>query len=79
MAGEGVSAEVIDLVSIAPLDRETVRASVRKTGRLLAIDDDYLSYGVGAEILASVDAAMRGVEDTSLAGACSITASAGRR
>lgn len=54
LSGEGVSAEVIDLVSIAPLDRQTVRASVRKTGRLLAIDDDYLSYGVGAEILASV-------------------------
>lgn len=54
LAGDGVSAEVIDLVSIAPLDRETVRASVRKTGRLLAVDDDYLSYGVGAEIIASV-------------------------
>lgn len=54
LSGEGVSAEVIDLVSIAPLDRETVRASVRKTGRLLAIDDDYLSYGLGAEIIASV-------------------------
>ncbi|HMO75954.1 MAG TPA: alpha-ketoacid dehydrogenase subunit beta [Sphingopyxis sp.] len=54
LAGEGVSAEVIDLVSIAPLDREAVRASVRRTGRLLVVDDDYLSYGVGAEIIASV-------------------------
>ena len=47
------SAEVIDLRSIAPLDRETVRDSVRKTGRLLVVDDDYMSYGVGAEIIAS--------------------------
>ncbi len=54
LADGGISAEVIDLVSIAPLDRETVRASVRKTGRLLVVDDDYLSYGVGAEIIASV-------------------------
>lgn len=54
LARDGVSAEVIDLVSIAPLDRATVRASARKTGRLLAVDDDYLSYGVGGEIIASV-------------------------
>ena len=51
---QGHSAEVIDLRSIAPLDRETVQASVRKTGRLLVVDDDYMSYGVGAEIIASV-------------------------
>ena len=54
LADEGVEAEVIDLISIAPLDRETVRASVAKTGRLLVIDDDYLSYGIGAEVIASV-------------------------
>jgi pyruvate dehydrogenase E1 component beta subunit len=54
LAERGISAEVIDLRSIAPLDRATVRASVAKTGRLLAIDDDYLSYGVGAEVIASV-------------------------
>lgn len=51
---QGHSAEVIDLRSIAPLDRETVRASAQKTGRLLVVDDDYMSYGVGAEIIASV-------------------------
>ncbi|WP_374525283.1 alpha-ketoacid dehydrogenase subunit beta [Sphingopyxis sp.] len=51
---KGYSAEVIDLRSIAPLDREAVRASVRKTGRLLVVDDDYMSYGIGAEIIASV-------------------------
>jgi pyruvate dehydrogenase E1 component beta subunit len=54
LAGRGIEAEVIDLISIAPLDRETIRASARRTGRLLVIDDDYLSYGVGAEVIASV-------------------------
>ena len=51
---EGISAEVIDIRSIAPLDRETIFNSVEKTGRLVAVDDDYLSYGVGAEIISSV-------------------------
>jgi pyruvate dehydrogenase E1 component beta subunit len=50
---EGISAEVIDLRSIAPLDRATIVASVRKTGRLIAVDDDYLSYGVSGEVIAS--------------------------
>ena len=54
LAAEGVDAEVIDLITIAPLDRETILASVAKTGRLLVIDDDYLSYGIGAEVIASV-------------------------
>lgn len=45
---------MIDLITIAPLDRETILASVAKTGRLLVIDDDYLSYGIGAEVIASV-------------------------
>lgn len=51
---EGCLAEVIDLRTIAPLDRETVRRSVARTGRLLVVDDDYLSYGLGAEVIASV-------------------------
>ena len=51
---EGIDAEVIDLRSLVPLDRETVLSSARKTGRVLAVDDDYLSYGVTAEILALV-------------------------
>ena len=51
---EGMSAEVIDLRTVAPLDRETIRQSVGKTGRLLVIDDDYQSFGVSAEVIASV-------------------------
>ncbi len=51
---EGVSVEVIDLRSIAPLDIETILASVHKTGRLLIVDEDYGPFGVGAEIAAQV-------------------------
>jgi pyruvate dehydrogenase E1 component beta subunit len=54
LSAEGTEAEVIDLVTIAPLDRETILSSVAKTGRLLVIDDDYLSYGIGAEVIATV-------------------------
>ena len=51
---EGDSAEVVDLVSLVPLDRDTIRASVAKTGRLIVVDEDYMSYGVSGEIIASV-------------------------
>lgn len=51
---DGVSAEVVDLRTVAPLDRDTLRRSVAKTGRLLVIDDDYISYGVSAEVIACI-------------------------
>ncbi len=51
---QGVSAEVIDLRSLVPLDREHVIASVKKTGRLIVIDEDYHSFGVSGEVIASV-------------------------
>ena len=51
---EGVDAEVIDPRSLVPLDRDAIFESVKKTGRLVAVDEDYLSYGIGSEILASV-------------------------
>lgn len=54
LAKEGIEAEVIDLRSIAPIDKETILASVRKTHRLMVVDEDYLSYGVTAEISAIV-------------------------
>jgi acetoin:2,6-dichlorophenolindophenol oxidoreductase subunit beta len=54
LQSQGIDAEVIDLRCIAPLDRATIIRSVAKTGALLSIDDDYHSYGVGAEVLASV-------------------------
>ncbi|MDH4556528.1 alpha-ketoacid dehydrogenase subunit beta [Pseudomonas sp. BN417] len=51
---QGVSAEVVDLRSLVPLDREHVIASVRRTGRLIVVDEDYHSFGVSGEIIASV-------------------------
>jgi len=54
LAGEGIDAEVIDLRTLVPLDREKVLRSVAKTGRLVVVDEDYQSFGVTAEIIASV-------------------------
>lgn len=50
----GFSAEVIDLRIINPLDRLLVAESVRKTGRLLAVDGDWATCGLAGEIIASV-------------------------
>lgn len=54
LESEGISAEVVDLRSLVPLDRETVRKSVAKTGRLIVVDEDYQSYGMSGEIIATV-------------------------
>jgi pyruvate dehydrogenase E1 component beta subunit len=51
---QGISAEVVDLRSLRPLDRETVCASVRKTSRAVVLEDDWLTYGIGAEIAATI-------------------------
>ena len=51
---EGVSVEVIDLRTVAPLDMEPVLASVRKTGRLLIAHEAVVPFGIGAEIAAAV-------------------------
>jgi len=53
-AAQGVSAEVIDLRTLVPLDRDTVFNSVAKTGRLIVVDEDYKSYGVTGEIIATI-------------------------
>jgi 2-oxoisovalerate dehydrogenase E1 component len=54
LAAQGISAEVIDLRTIVPLDTETILTSVKKTGRLLIVDEDYAMCGVGSEISAIV-------------------------
>ena len=59
----GVSAEVVDLRVLNPLDRSTVIKSVDKTGRVLAVDGDWKSCGLAAEILASI-AEARSANDT---------------
>jgi pyruvate dehydrogenase E1 component beta subunit len=45
---------VIDLRTLVPLDTETVLKSVRKTGRLLVVDEDYLGFGLSGEIAALI-------------------------
>jgi len=52
LAGEGVSAEVIDLRSLKPLDEATILASVRKTGRAIVVHEASRLCGVGAEVAA---------------------------
>ncbi|WP_243368562.1 pyruvate dehydrogenase complex E1 component subunit beta [Microvirga solisilvae] len=47
---EGISAEVIDLRTIRPMDTETIVASVMKTGRCITVEEGYPQSGVGAEI-----------------------------
>jgi pyruvate dehydrogenase E1 component beta subunit len=47
-----VSIEVIDLRSLRPLDRETLINSVQKTGRAIIFEEDWRSFGVGAELAA---------------------------
>jgi pyruvate dehydrogenase E1 component beta subunit len=51
---EGVSAEVIDLASLSPIDSDTILASVAKTGRLVIVHEAARNVGVGAEIAAIV-------------------------
>ncbi|KAE9453591.1 hypothetical protein C3L33_14482, partial [Rhododendron williamsianum] len=50
LAKEGISAEVINLRSIRPLDRAAINASVRKTNRLVTVEEGFPQHGVGAEI-----------------------------
>jgi 2-oxoisovalerate dehydrogenase E1 component len=54
LAGEGLSVEVIDPRTIAPLDVETILASVEKTGRLLIAEETFAQCNLGAEIAAQV-------------------------
>lgn len=61
LAREGIAIEVIDPRTVAPLDEATILDSVRKTGRLLIVDEDYGPAGMGAEIAAVV--ADRGFDD----------------
>ena len=59
LARQGIEAEVIDLRTIWPWDRETVEASARRTGRVLVVHEAVQVAGFGAEIVATL--AERGV------------------
>ncbi len=54
LAETGVSAEVVDLRSLRPLDMETVIESVEKTGRALVLDENWRTAGFGAELAAEI-------------------------
>jgi pyruvate dehydrogenase E1 component beta subunit len=54
LAQEGVSSEVVDPRTLVPLDRETLVASAKKTGRVLVVDEGHRSYGVSAELAATI-------------------------
>ena len=51
---QSIQAEVLDLRTLVPLDVESVLKSVRKTGRLLVADEDYLGFGLSGEIAAVI-------------------------
>jgi pyruvate dehydrogenase E1 component beta subunit len=53
-ADGGIEAEVVDLRSLKPLDRDAILTSVAKTGRLVVVDEDYLSYGLSGEVVATI-------------------------
>jgi 2-oxoisovalerate dehydrogenase E1 component subunit beta len=50
----GLSAEVVDIRTMSPLDRDTILASVRKTGKVMVVYEDNRTYGAGAEIVATI-------------------------
>ncbi|MBI2370246.1 MAG: alpha-ketoacid dehydrogenase subunit beta [Deltaproteobacteria bacterium] len=54
IAKEGVSAEVVDLRTLSPLDKATVLGSVRKTGKALVVYEAHKTFGVGAEVSALI-------------------------
>jgi 2-oxoisovalerate dehydrogenase E1 component len=54
LAARGISVEVVDPRTVAPLDAGTVLNSVHKTGRLLIVDEAFTPFGLGAEVAARV-------------------------
>jgi 2-oxoisovalerate dehydrogenase E1 component beta subunit len=54
LAGRGVSAEVVDLRTIHPLDEETVLSSIAKTSRAIVLSESYRFLGIGAEVAATI-------------------------
>jgi 2-oxoisovalerate dehydrogenase E1 component beta subunit len=51
---EGVSVEVVDLRTLAPLDRDCILESVRRTGKAMVVHEDNLTGGFGAEVAAII-------------------------
>ena len=51
LAADGIEAEVLDLRSVIPLDRQAIVESVTRTRRLLVVDEDYRSFGMSGEVI----------------------------
>lgn len=60
LAEIGISAEVIDPVSLSPLDMDTILTSVAKTGRVIVVDTAWTSCGISAEIIARIAEELQG-------------------
>jgi pyruvate/2-oxoglutarate/acetoin dehydrogenase E1 component len=54
LQADGISAEVVDLRTLAPLDIDTIAGSVRRTGALLTLEEGQVTCGVGVEVIARV-------------------------
>jgi pyruvate dehydrogenase E1 component beta subunit len=54
LSQDGIEAEVIDLMTVRPLDDEAVAASVARTGRLVTLEEGYGEGGIGAELMARI-------------------------
>jgi pyruvate dehydrogenase E1 component beta subunit len=54
LSQEGVEAEVVDVRSLRPLDRDTIVRSVAKTSRAVVVEEDWPTFGVGAELAATI-------------------------
>ena len=58
LQADGISAEIVDLRSLAPLDIDTIVGSVRRTGALLTLEEGQVTCGVGVEVIARVQEAL---------------------
>ncbi|HYM15559.1 MAG TPA: alpha-ketoacid dehydrogenase subunit beta [Dehalococcoidia bacterium] len=54
LSGEGIEATVLDLRTLAPLDREAILEAARRTGKILIVHEDNLTIGIGAEVAALI-------------------------
>jgi len=54
LADEGIEVEVVDLRTLRPLDTRSIVESVRKTNRLVVVEEGWRAYGIGAEIASRV-------------------------
>lgn len=58
LQADGISAEIVDLRSLAPLDIDTIVSSVRRTGALMTLEEGQVTCGVGVEVIARVQEAL---------------------